>query len=225
MRLLIVEDDRDLSLALAKGLREEGFAVDQAFSGEDGLFEARSGEHDLVLLDVMLPNCDGFHIVETLRAEGSHTPVIFLTARGTVDDRVQGLKLGGDDYLVKPFSFEELLGRIRAVLRRAAGEASDILSCGRLALDMGRRRLFWDGREISTTPREFAIIEALMMAKDRVLSRTEIIRHVYDDTYDFDSNLVDVHVGHLRRKLKAAAGVPVIETVRGAGFRIPESSG
>jgi DNA-binding response OmpR family regulator len=222
MRLLIVEDDRELSSALARGLREEGFAVDQAFDGEDGLFEARSGEHDLVILDVMLPHRDGFRILEELRRENCRTPVIFLTARGEVEDRLRGLQLGGDDYLVKPFSFEELLARIQAILRRAAGAAENRLARGRLLLDIDRRSVCWDDRPIDVTPREFSILEALMMSRDRVLSRTAIIEHVYDDTYDFDSNLIDVHVGNLRRKLKSVAGVPVIETVRGQGFRIPE---
>lgn len=220
MRLLIVEDDRELSSALAKGLREEGYAVDQAFDGEDGLFEAGSGEHDLVILDVMLPRLDGYRILEELRKEKRGVPVIFLTARGETEDRVRGLRLGGDDYIVKPFDFEELLARIRSVLRRAAGSPENSFSCGSLVLDVGRRLVSWEGREIHTTPREFAILEALLMAGENVLSRSDIVRHTYDDSFDFDSNLVDVHIGNLRRKLKAATGLPFIETVRGVGFRI-----
>lgn len=220
MRLLIVEDNPELSSALAGGLKEENFAVDQAFTGEDGLFKAGTGEHDLVILDVMLPGVDGFHIVEELRRGGSVTPVIFLTARDEVEDRVRGLRLGGDDYLVKPFSFDELLARVRALLRRSAGAAVDHLASGSLEMDIAARRVRWDGEEIELTPREFAILESFLMAGDRVLSRTEIIRHVYDDSFDFDSNLIDVHIGKLRRKLREAGGDSCIETVRGMGFRL-----
>lgn len=208
-------------MALARGLRDEGFAVDQAFNGEDGFFEARCGEHDLVILDVMLPRFDGFHILEELRREGKKTPVIFLTARGEVEDRLRGLRLGGDDYLVKPFDFEELIARIKSVLRRAAGAPENLLRTGKLVLDFDRRTVSWEGKAIATTPREFAILEALLMSGGKTISRTEIIRHVYDDSFDFDSNLIDVHIGNLRRKIKSVAGDPVIETVRGAGFRIP----
>lgn len=222
MRLLLVEDDRELSSALARGLREEGFAVDQSFTGEDGLFEATSGEHDLVVLDVMLPGHDGFHIVEELRRGGGTTPVIFLTARGELDERIRGLRLGGDDYLVKPFSFEELLARVKAILRRAAGAAENRLTCGSLEVDIGRRRVTVAESDVEVTPREFAILEALLMAREKVVSRTEIIRHIYDDSYDFDSNLIDVHIGRIRRKLCEAGGDPCIETVRGMGFRVRE---
>ncbi|MHB8834180.1 MAG: response regulator transcription factor [Candidatus Methylomirabilia bacterium] len=217
-----MEDDRELSSALAKGLREEGYAVDQAFDGENGLVEALSGEHDLLLLDVMLPCSNGYSILVKMRQQRSLTPVIFLTARGEIENRIQGLQLGGDDYLVKPFSFEELLARIKAVLRRSARCAQNRLRRGNLELDLDQRRVWWEKTEISLTPREFAILEAFLMARDRVLSRSDIIRHCCDDSYDYDSNLIDVHIGHLRRKLRAAAGAPLIETVRGQGFRIPE---
>ena len=222
MRLLIVEDDRDLSDALARGFREEGFAVDQAFDGIDGLHMARSGEHDLVVLDLMLPAMDGFRIIETLRAEGRRVPVVFLTARGEVEDRIRGLRLGGDDYVPKPFSFEELLARVRAVLRRAYGAAQDRLTWGRLCMEVDSHRVLWDGAEIHLTAREFRILEALLLNRGKVLSRTRLIMHVYDDAFESDSNVIDVHVANLRRKLRAVAGHRIVQTVRGVGFRIPE---
>ncbi|GAB4249656.1 response regulator transcription factor [Deferrisoma sp.] len=223
MRLLIVEDDVDLSNALTRGFREEGFAVDQAFDGEDGLCLARMGEHDLVVLDLMLPGMDGFRVLETLRGEGNRVPVVFLTARGDVEDRIRGLRLGGDDYLPKPFRFEELLARVRAVLRRTHGVEQDVLTWGRLRLDMEAHRAFWAERELSLTPKEFQILQALLLQKGKTLSRTRLSLQVYDHAFDAESNVLDAHVANLRRKLKAAGGERVIETVRGVGFRIPET--
>ncbi len=222
MRLLIVEDDVDLSNALARGFREEGFAVDQAFDGPDALCLAETGEHDLVVLDLMLPGMDGFRVLEILRSEGHRVPVVFLTARGDVEDRVRGLGLGGDDYVVKPFSFDELLARVRAVLRRAHGEAQDVLTWGLLRLDTASHRVSWAGTEVHLTPREFQILEALLLNRGKAVSRTRLSLQVYDHAFDNESNVIDVHVANLRRKLRRVGGVPVIETVRGVGFRIPK---
>ncbi len=224
MRLLIVEDDVDLSNALARGFREEGYAVDQAFDGPDGLYLARTGDHDLVVLDLMLPGTDGFRIVEILRAEGHRVPIVFLTARSEVEDRVRGLRLGGDDYVVKPFSFEELLARVQAVLRRTHGEATNVLTWGPLRMEVDIHRVFWGNEEVRLTPREFRILEALLLHRGRPLSRTRLSLHVYDHAFDNESNVIDVHVANIRRKFREIAGVPVIETVRGVGFRVPESS-
>ncbi|WP_025323514.1 response regulator transcription factor [Deferrisoma camini] len=225
MRLLIVEDDVDLSNALTRGFREEGFAVDQAFDGEDGLYLARTGEHDLVVLDLMLPGMDGFRLLETLRAEGNGVPVVFLTARGDVEDRIRGLRLGGDDYLPKPFRFEELLARVRAVLRRTHGVGQAVLVWGALRLDAEAHRVFWGEEELPLTPKEFQILQALLLHKGKTLSRTRLSLQVYDHAFDAESNVIDAHVANLRRKLKTAGGERVIETVRGVGFRIPETPG
>ncbi len=221
MRMLIVEDDGDLADALARGFREEGFAVDRAADGHEGLHAARSGEHDVVVLDLMLPGLDGFRVLETLRGEDNRVPVVFLTARGDVADRIRGLKLGGDDYLPKPFSFDELLARVRAVLRRSRGVAQDVLQRGPLRMEVEAHRLWWREEELHLTPREFQILEALLLARGKVLSRTRLILSVYDDAFDSDSNVIDAHIANLRRKLRRVAGEPVIETVRGVGFRIP----
>jgi DNA-binding response OmpR family regulator len=218
--MLLVEDDADLADALARGFREEGFAVDRAGDGPDGLHAARSGEHDLVVLDLMLPGFDGFRVLETLRAEGNRVPVVFLTARGDVADRIRGLQLGGDDYLAKPFSFDELLARVRAVLRRSRGGGQDVLTWGPLRVEVEVHRVWWAKEELSLTPREFQILEALLLAKGKVLSRTRLILSVYDDAFDSDSNVIDAHMANLRRKFRRVGGDDLIETVRGVGFRI-----
>ncbi len=221
MRLLVVEDDTDLATVLVQGLREEEFAVDHAIDGLDGLHRARSGEHDLVVLDMMLPELDGSEVLTRLRAAGSSIPVIILTARDGVMDKVAGLREGADDYMAKPFSFEELLARIRAVLRRFHGQSRNDITWDKLRMDLDGRRVFWDGTEIVLSRREFQIMEALLLQQDRVLSRTLIIEHAYDESFDFDSNVIDSHIAKLRRKLKLVAGSPIIETVRRVGYRIP----
>ncbi len=222
LRLLVVEDDVDLAAALARGFREEGFAVDRAFDGLEGLHAARSAEHDVVVLDLMLPRFDGFRVLETLRSEGNRVPVVFLTARGDVSDRIRGLQLGGDDYLPKPFSFDELLARVRAVLRRSRGVAQDVLVRGPLRMEVEAHRVWWGDVEVGLTPREFQVLETLLLAKGKVLSRTRLILSVYDDAFDSDSNVIDAHVANLRRKLRRVSGETIVETVRGVGFRIPE---
>jgi len=225
MRLLLVEDDRELSATLLRGFRDEGFAVDQAFDGPEGLHLALGGEYDLMILDLMLPGCDGFQVLRDLRARGNRLPVLFLTARGSVEDRIQGLQLGGDDYLPKPFSFDELLARARAVLRRSAGLAQNELRWEELVMDVGAHRVSWEGTELDLTPKEFQILEAMLLHQGKTLSRTRLVMHVYDDAFDSDSNVVDAHMANLRRKLRAATGRRVIQTVRGVGFRIQETPG
>jgi DNA-binding response OmpR family regulator len=222
LRLLIVEDDRTLTQALAAGFRDEGFAVDVAYDGREGLRAADSGEHDAIVLDVMLPELDGFLVVESLRQRGRQVPVIFLTARGEVENRVRGLRLGGDDYLCKPFSFEELLARVRALLRRGATLRQNCLRWGDLLLDVDARQVTCRGTPVPLTPRELSLLEALLLHTGKTLSRSRLIRHVYDRSFQCDSNVIDAHIANLRRKLRHATGSPVVVTVRGVGFLVPE---
>jgi DNA-binding response OmpR family regulator len=222
MRLLVVEDDADLSTVLVQGLREEEYAVDLATDGLDGLHRARSGEYDLIILDLMLPEIDGSEVLRRIRAEGSTVPVIILTARGEVSDRVNGLKGGADDYMPKPFCFDELLARVRAVLRRYHGHPGNDLCWSQLRMDLDGRRVYWADAEVTLSPREFQILEALLMQPDKVLSRTHIIEHAYDDSFDCDSNVIDSHVARLRRKLRDVTGLPIVETVRRVGYRVPQ---
>lgn len=222
MRLLVVEDDEDLARSLARGFRAEGFTVSLAVSGPEALSAAKKGSHDAVILDVMLPGVDGFEVLRELRAEGNRVPVLFLTAREAVQDRLRAFGLGGDDYISKPFSFEELLARVRAVLRRAApGAAEDRLGWKELVLDRDRRQVTWKGDPVPLTPTEYAILEALLQGRGRVFSRESLLARVFDDGYERDSNVLDVHLTHLRRKLRAASGDAIISTVRGQGFWIP----
>jgi len=218
--VLIVDDDRDLAEALRTGFREEGFAVDVAHDGVDGLHRARSEEHDLMVLDLMLPGIDGFRIIERLRGEASRLPVLFLSARGDVHDRVRGLRLGGDDYLAKPFAFEELLARVRALLRRAGGVPANRLCWGSLLADLDAREATWAGRPLALTPKQFALLEALLLAGGRVVRRDRLREQLYDESFEGDSNVLDVHVSNLRRSLRAVAGRDLVETVRGVGFRL-----
>ncbi|GAB4277006.1 MAG: response regulator transcription factor [Deferrisomatales bacterium] len=222
MRLLIVEDDRELVAALARGFRQEGFAVDVALDGRRGLRAAESGAYDAVVLDLMLPEIDGFWVIEALRQRGHRVPVLFLTARGEVENRVRGLRLGGDDYLPKPFAFDELVARVRALIRRSAGATRNRLAWRELVLDADARQVTWKGAPIALTPRELALLEALLLHRGKAVSRARLIRHVYEGAFTCDSNVLDVHVANLRRKLRRATGSPVVRTVRGAGFLVPE---
>lgn len=221
MRLLVVEDDADMAAALAQGFREEGFAVDVAGDGLSGLHAAETEEHDALILDVMLPGLNGFDLARRLREEGNPVPVIFLTARASVQDRVEGLKLGGDDYLPKPFSFEELLARVRVALRRATGAATDRLEWGELTFDPAAHRAQWRGEEVRLTQKELSILEALLLSRGKVLSRSRLIQKVYDASFEGDPSVLDVHLANLRRKLRECTGSSIIENVRGVGFRIP----
>jgi DNA-binding response OmpR family regulator len=222
--MLLVEDDVDLASALAAGFREEGFAVDVVGSGLRGLHEARGGEHDILVLDLMLPDLDGLSLLRRLRDEGSRIPILVLTARDSIEDRVRGLRLGGDDYVCKPFSFEELLARVRVLIRRANGFVRNRLAWSRLVLNLDAREASWDEASLHLTPKEFALLEALLLNKGRTLSRTKLIEHLYGYDSDCDSNVIDVHMANLRRKLKSAAGQSLIQTVRGFGFRLPDES-
>jgi two-component system OmpR family response regulator len=216
MRVLVVEDEAKLAHLLRQGLRRHGMAVDLATTGEEAITRATATDYDLILLDVMLPGPDGFEVCRRLRAAEVWSPTLMLTALDAVKNRVRGLDSGADDYLPKPFSFDELLARIRALLRRAAPPRPAVLEVADLRLDPASHRVWRSGRELSLTPREFALLETLMRHPGQVLSKFELLEHVWDDTYENRSNVIEVYVGYLREKLDRTA----IETVRGAGYRL-----
>jgi two-component system OmpR family response regulator len=218
MRLLLMEDDDRLAGLLARGLRAEGHAVDRAGTIEDGRWLATENPYDVLVFDVMLPDGDGFSLCSELRAAGTWTPVLMLTARDAVIDRVRGLDVGADDYLVKPFAFPELTARLRALARRGASERPAILHVGSLTLDPAGRSVAIDAQPLELTAREFAILELFVRRAGDVLSRTEILERVWDWAYDGTSNVIDVFVRNLRGKLAVFPSAPRIETVRGMGY-------
>jgi two-component system, OmpR family, response regulator len=220
MRLLLVEDDERLSASLARGLRGEGYAVDVAATGEDAIVHARVYEYDVVILDVMLPGLDGVSVCRTLREFERWCPVLMLTARDGVADRIRGLDAGADDYLVKPFDFGELVARVRALLRRGTPERPAVLTAGDLELDPATRTVIRAGRLVTLSAREFAVVEYLLRRAGEVVSRSDLLEHVWDRNFEGSTNVVDVYVGYLRRKLEDPFGQPLIRTVRGAGYVI-----
>jgi DNA-binding response OmpR family regulator len=221
MYILVVEDERRLAQVVRKVLEEEGHTVDVAHDGEEGLAMAMDGSHDAILLDVLLPGIDGFEVCRSLRASRVDTPVLLLTALDAVEDRVRGLDAGADDYLPKPFAFQELLARLRALgRRRVQAREPDQLQTADLMLDLRRRRAVRDGRTIDLSPKEFALLEFLMRNQGRVVTRTQILDHVWGYDYSPDSNLVDVYVTYLRRKIDRGHGQKLIRTVRGAGYAV-----
>src|SRR3984957_7883848 len=217
MRLLVIEDEPKTLAYLKKGLGESGFTVDTARTGTDGLHLAMTDDYALLVLDVMLPGMDGWAVVERLRARKS-TPVLFLSARDDLDDRVKGLELGGDDYLVKPFAFVELLARIRTLLRRGPVREVEHLGIGDLEIDVIRRRVKRAGQRIDLTPREFALLHLLAERRGEVLSRTQIASYVWDMNFDSDTNVVEVAIRRLRAKIDDAHALKLIHTVRGMGY-------
>jgi len=223
MRILLVEDERRLSNVVKKGLTEEGFAIDTAFDGEEGQYLAESENYDLIILDIMLPKVDGLTICKELRAKNIKTPILMLTAKTTVEDKAAGLDSGADDYLAKPFAFLELRSRIHALIRRSKQEPSPTLTIADLVLDPIRHKLTRDGKDISLTPKEFSVLEILLRHKDEVVSRTMIIEHVWDYNFDSMSNVVDVFVAALRRKVDKGAKTLLLHTVRGVGYKISEN--
>ena len=220
MRLLVVEDETRMAALLRRGLQEEGYAVDVAADGVQALWQAGEYDYDAIVLDGMLPGLDGFEVCRRIRARGLWAPVLLLTARDGIENRVRGLDAGADDYLVKPFAFAELTARLRAVLRRGRQERPTVLVCGDLELDPATRTVCRAGRRVELTSKEFALLELLMRHPGRVFSRDRILEHVWDLGFDPASNVVDQYVAYLRRKVDRPFGREDIETVRGAGYRL-----
>lgn len=224
MKILIIEDEAKISEYLRQGLAEAGFVVDQAHSGLDGHHLAVTGTYDLIILDILLPDVDGWRILQSLRESDNKVPVLFLTARDSVDDRVKGLELGADDYLVKPFAFAELLARVRTLLRRGTAAAGEtMLSVADLELDLMRRRVTRGGRRIPLTAKEFALLELFIRHRDEVLPRSLIASQVWDMNFDSDTNVIDVAIRRLRAKIDDAFDRKLIQTVRGMGYMLDAS--
>ena len=222
MRILVIEDEKKLARFIKKGLEEQKYIVDVAYDGERGEFMAMTGEYDLILLDILLPGMDGWQICENIRKARDEVPIIMISALGQVSNRVRGLDKGADDYITKPFEFSELLARVRAQLRRRSGHASDLVQVGDLKLDTRKREVLRDGQRIPLTNREFALLEYLILHKDRVVTRTMIAEHVWDLHFDMESNVIDVIINYLRRKIEKPGGPKIIHTVRGAGYMVKD---
>jgi two-component system, OmpR family, response regulator len=219
MKVLLIEDDQETCAYVARGLREQGHVVDLAATGRDGLFLATDGGHDVLIVDRMLPGLDGIGLVHTLRQTGVKAPVLFLTALGGVGDRVRGLEAGGDDYLVKPFAFAELLARVNALARRPPlTDRPTMLQAGDLELDLLKRTVLLNGKPVELQPREFQLLEFLMRNADRVVTRTMLLESVWDFHFDPKTNIVETHISRLRSKLSQRGGAELIYTVRGAGY-------
>ena len=223
VRVLVIEDEAKLAEVVARGLREEGYAADIAGRGEDALWMAQAAAYDVILLDVMLPGADGFDVCRQLRDVGVWSPVLMLTARDAIEDRVHGLDAGADDYLVKPFSFEELLARIRALVRRAPAERPAVVEVGDLRLDPAAQRAWRGETELDLSAKEFALLELFMRRPGKVLSRAALLDGAWDIAFERRSNIVDVYVGYLRAKVDKPFGCDSLETVRGVGYRLRES--
>ncbi len=225
MRLLIVEDEKPLAAVLKKGLEELGFTVDLSSDGDDGLFLAQNYDFDAILLDIMLPNTDGLTILKKMRNQGIDTPVLMLTAKQAMEDKVTGLEFGADDYIAKPFDFPELVARIRSTIRRNKGKPAPQIQVGDLWLDTNTRLVRRGGREIRLSSKEYEYLEYLALNSERVVGRDELLDHIYSAYYDFDSNIVDVYISNLRRKIDRDFEVKLILTVRGVGYRLTAESG
>ena len=224
MRVLVVEDDKKIAEFVMNGLRQAGFVVDHAPDGEEGIHLALHESYDAAVIDIMLPGLDGLSLIEELRRKTINTPVLILSAKRTVDDRVKGLQSGGDDYLTKPFAFSELLARVQALIRRSTGSTgTTFLKVGDLSIDLLSRRIIRSGTEIELQPKEFSLLEYFMRNHDRVLSKTLILEHIYDYNFDPQTNVVDVLVCRLRNKIDKDFETKMIHTIRGVGYVLKES--
>lgn len=224
MKILVVEDEAGVLGFIKQGLTEAGYVVDVARDGAEGLDYTLAYEYDVIVLDIMLPKMNGLDVLREMRERRLKTPVLLLTARDGLDDRVRGLDIGADDYLVKPFAFPELLARIRALLRRPPLQTGNLFSMGDLEMDISQREVRRAGKRIDLSPREFALLEMLFRHPNQVLTRTQIIEHVWNFNFFSDTNVVDVYIGYLRRKLDRDFDPPLIHTVRGVGFRLSEDA-
>ncbi len=218
MRLLLIEDYKPLQKSLVQGLREAGFAVDFSGDGEEGLWYAKSNDYDVIILDIMLPSLDGLSILRKLRALGDTTHILILTAKDTTEDKVRGLELGADDYLIKPFEFEELLARLRALIRRSYQKKSSQLIIEDLNIDLSTQQVYRDGQLLTLTPREYALLEYLAMRAGEIVTRTDIWEHIYEFNSAASSNVVDVYIGYLRKKVEKQGKPALIHTIRGRGY-------
>jgi two-component system OmpR family response regulator len=222
-KILVVEDDAGAAETLLSGLRQEGYTVEHVADGRDALYLASSADFDAVIMDRMLPGMDGLAVVKALRAADVHTPLLILSALGQLDERVKGLRAGGDDYLAKPFAFSELSARLDALLRRpAARQEVTTLSCGDLTMDLLHRRVTRAGKRLDLLPREFKLLEHLLRHKDRVVTRTMMLEELWDYRFDPHTSLIDTHVSRLRKKIDEGFGRPLLHTVRGSGYRLSE---
>ena len=218
MRILVVEDDKKVAGFIKKGLEEESYAVDVAYDGEDGLHFGSEGQYDLLILDIMLPKIDGLEILSQLRDQGKDTPILLLTAKDAVDDKVAGLNKGADDYLTKPFAFSELLARVRVLLRRGKAEVKTTLMISDLTLDLVSHKVNRGGDEIELTGKEYGLLEYFMRNQEKVLTRTMIAEHVWDYNFDTFTNVIDVYINHLRKKIDKGRELKLLHTLRGVGY-------
>jgi two-component system OmpR family response regulator len=225
MRVLVVEDEKRLAAGLKKGLEAEGFATDVALNGTDGLWMARESPYDAIVLDIMLPGINGYKLCATLREDGVWTPILMLTAKDGEFDEAEALDTGADDYVTKPFSFVVLVARLRALIRRGAGERPAVLEAGDLRFDPGAHRAWRGETQVDLTSREMALLEFLLRRSGEVVSKSDILEHVWDYDFEGDPNIVEVYVGHLRNKLDRPFGRNALETVRGAGYRLAADGG
>jgi two-component system OmpR family response regulator len=222
-KILVVEDDSGTAETLLNGLRQEGYTVEHVADGRDGLYLASSADFDAVILDRMLPGMDGLSVVKALRAADVHTPLLILSALGQLDERVRGLRAGGDDYLAKPFAFSELSARLAAMLRRpTARQEATAMACGDLEMDLLTRRVTRAGRRLDLLPREFKLLEHLLRHKDRVVTRTMMLEELWDYRFDPHTSLIDTHISRLRKKIDDGFETPLLHTVRGSGYRLSE---
>lgn len=225
MRILVVEDQRDLNRLIVKALKKAGYCVDGCFDGEEALLHLLGAQYDGIILDVMLPQKNGYTLIQELRERGDDTPVLFLSAKDSYEDRIKGLDLGADDYLIKPFDFGELLARIRAMTRKRAGNSSNLFTLADLSVDIERRQVFRDGKEIILLPKEFAILEYMIHNQGVILSREQIEDRIWNYEYSGNSNNVDVYMSKLRKKIDGESQMKLIHTVRGAGWVLRADGG